>query len=89
MTTETPVIDREAVKAAREAEKQAAFRRVAQRRTNAVLKQVELLLRTANTSNYSYTPEQAEIVTTAIRSAADRVEAAFAGASKTDTTVEL
>lgn len=86
-TVET--VDPAVRKAEREAEKSAAFKKVAARRTNAALKQIELLRNTTDTSNYSHTPEQAERIISALRAGVDALEAGFAGSSKSAPTVEL
>lgn len=72
------------------AEREERFRRVAGKRANRILGDMELLLRTANRSGgYSYTPEQAEEVVGKIRLATDKLEAAFSGGTRERLTVEL
>ena len=85
--TETEVEPRSKEQVA--AEKVERFRRVAARRANNALKQIELLLRTANEGNYSFTAEQAEQIVSKLRSGVDRLEAAYAGSTHSAPKVEL
>jgi hypothetical protein len=73
----------------RELEKIERFRRVASRRANAALKQLEMLLRTSDRSYYSYNDEQVAEVMGKLRQAVDQLAGAYSGAAKSRLKVEL
>lgn len=57
--------------------KDAAFKRIATRRTNQALDAIALLRGLANKANYEYTPEQFAQIIKALRAGVDKVEADF------------
>lgn len=65
------------------AEKAERFRRVAARRVNAALKQMELLRRTANEGSYAYTDEQTDKIVAALQGGVDAIATAYAGTKGT------
>lgn len=72
------------------AERRERFRRVAQRRANAALNEIEKLMRTANRNGgYEFTDDQAEQIVSLLRAAVDKLEAAYAGARGEKARVEL
>jgi hypothetical protein len=60
-------------------ERQARFKRVAARRANRILGDIEMLIRTANPHQYSYTEEQANEVIAKLQQGVDQLAAAYSG----------
>jgi hypothetical protein len=85
----TPAAKRSQQEVERELEKIERFRRVASRRANNALKNMEALIRTSNRSNYSYTDEQVAEVIGKLRQATDQLAAAYAGSAGASLKVEL
>jgi hypothetical protein len=86
-TAEAPV---EQTPEERKAEREERFKRVAQRRANAALNEIEKLMRTANRNGgYEFTEEQSEQIVGLLRAAVDKLEAAYAGARGEKARVEL
>ncbi len=69
--------------------KEEKFRRVAKPRTLKVLKDLQVLGNTSSTGNYSYTPEQVDIIFNAIQAELDKTRAMFSPAKKTKAEVTL
>jgi len=65
------------------------IKKVAERRTNRVLKDLSLLKNTANPGSYSSTEEQRATIISALRDGVDQLEAAYAGGKKEIPTVTL
>lgn len=63
-------------------DKAEAFRRVAGRRTNNVLKGIEQLQRTANRNTYEYSDDQVEKILTAVDKAVENLHSAFSAARR-------
>lgn len=58
------------------------FRRLAEKRTNAVLEQLRILGNLSNKANYDYSPEDARKIFSAIDSQLRIIKAKFSGSTK-------
>lgn len=70
--------ERAAAKAARDAQKQEAFKKLAVARTNKAIAAIRQLEALSNTNSYLYTEEQAQAVVKALESAVVKVAGKFA-----------
>jgi len=59
------------------------FKRLAEKRTNAVLEQLRILGNLSNKANYDYSPEEVRKIFSAIDSQLKTIKAKFAGNKKT------
>ena len=73
----------------RELERIERFRKVAGHRANRSLDYIDMLLRTADRSRYSYTDEQASEIISKLRQATDQLAAAYSGQRSTRIRVDL
>ena len=78
-----------AVDPLREYERVEAFKRVAGRRANAALRNIDLLIHTADRGRYSYTERQTTEILSTLRKAIDQLEAAFTSKGSNRPRIEL
>ena len=85
----TPEVKRSQKDVERELERIERFRKVATHRANRALDYMEMLLRTADRSRYSYSDEQAAEVIGKLTQAVDQIAAAYSGQRQTKIRVDL